>query len=66
MRIDEIYNITLERGRPKGYAKNLGKRNIEWDLGRIFIPRVIQNIGSLPEVSFCKQTADLAEIEDSF
>ena len=37
VRIDEVYNITLKRGKPKGYAKFLGKRIIEWELGRIFI-----------------------------
>ena len=66
VRIAEIYKITLERGKHKGYAKFVGKRIIEWELGRICIPRVIQNIGSSPEVSFCKQTVDLAEIKDIF
>ena len=61
-----MHNISLEEGRPKGYAKFLGQRTIEWELGRLFIPRIIGNIGSSPEVSFCKQTVDHAKVKDIF
>jgi hypothetical protein len=65
-KIDEVYNITLEKGRPKGHVKLLGQRTFNWDLGRLFIPKVIDSIGTSQKVSFCEQKVKRTMIEEIF
>ena len=65
-RIDEVYNITLKKGKPQGQAKLLGQRTFKWDLGRLFIPKIIDGIGSSQKVSFCEQKVEHTMIESIF
>jgi hypothetical protein len=65
-RVDEIYNIKLDKGRPSGYVKILGQRTFSWDLGRLFIPKIINGIGSSHKVTFCEQVVRRAMIEEIF
>jgi hypothetical protein len=65
-KIDEVYNITLEKGKPKGHVKILGQRTFNWDLGRLFIPKVIDGIGSSQKVSFCEQEVKRTMMEEIF
>ena len=44
----------------------MGQRTIEWKLGKLFIPRVIGNIGLSPEVNFCKQKVDPGQVRNIF
>ena len=39
-RIDEVYNITLEKGKPQGQAKLLGQRTFKWELGRLLYQKL--------------------------
>ena len=64
--IKEIYNISLENGRPVGQAKFLGERIFEWELGRRFVPKIISSIGTNQKVSFCNQKVERDTIQTIF
>ena len=65
-RVSEVYDIRLDKGKPNGNVKILGHRTFSWDLGRLFIPKIIRDIGSSHKVSFCDQLVRRTVIEKIF
>ena len=65
-RISEAYDIKLRNGKPNGNVKTLGHRTFTWDLGKLFIPRILRDVGPSPKVSFCDQQIRQITIEKIF
>ena len=61
--IKEIYNILWKMEDQSDKQKILGERIFEWELGRRFIPKIINSIGNSQKVSFCKQKVERDTIQ---